>query len=423
MTKSLRSIGRRDFLKAAAATTTVAVTGFPNLAKADANTIRIGMSTTLSGRVAMLGNTARAGASLIFDAINQSGGINGKKIELVVRDSEGKPDVAAKLTRDLINSDGCEIILSGESSAGSFAVQEVIRSLPVLCVHAETETSSLTADPKLFVKTAFRSCRQGIHDAVVGGIYASQLAKEKGLKRWVTCSPDYAFGRDNTAQFMELVKLYEPSIEFVDQTWPKLYAPDYTESITKILSQQPQAIYSALWGGDLVAFVEQANLYRLFDNSTMFSTAIGDTPVLTAIKQLPEGIHTAYRYSRKSPDTQENRDFADAFKKLVGYDPTGWAWEAYVGAAFIAEALKRTNGKTDGAMLASHMEDMMIKSPLGVNGEITMRGSDHTIINYPVAWSRTVRTAPYLDNFVSVDWSKILEFEKEWKKSKGYVQG
>ncbi|NKL38407.1 ABC transporter substrate-binding protein [Rhizobium leguminosarum bv. viciae] len=419
MTKTPLNFRRRDFLKAAA-TTSVAVAGFPYIARADANPIRIGMTTILSGRVAMLGNTARAGASLIFDAVNEAGGINGRKIELVVRDSEGKPDVAAKLTRDLINSDGCEIILSGESSAGSFAVQEVIRSLPVLCVHSETETSSLTADPKLFVKTAFRACRQGIHDAVVGGTYAAKIAKEKGLKRWVTCSPDYAFGRDNTAQFMELLKQYEPSVEFIDQTWPKLYAPDYTESITKILSQQPQAVYSALWGGDLVAFVEQANLYRLFDNTTMFSTAIGDTPVLTAIKQLPEGIHSAYRYSRKSPDTQDNREFADAFKKIVGHDPTGWGWEANVGAAFIVEALKRTNGKTDGATLASEMEDMTIKSPLGVNGEITMRGSDHTIINYPVAWSRTVRTAPYLDDFVSVDWSVILDFEKEWKKAKGY---
>lgn len=87
MTNSMKTIDRRDFLKAAAAATTVAVTGFPYVAKADANTIRIGMTTILSGRVAMLGNTARAGANLIFDAVNQAGGINGKKIEFVVRDS------------------------------------------------------------------------------------------------------------------------------------------------------------------------------------------------------------------------------------------------------------------------------------------------------------------------------------------------
>ena len=150
-------------------------------------------------------------------------------------------------------------------------MHEVIRDLGVLCLHTCSESSTLTADPKQKVKTAFRCARQGIHDAVAGGSYAAKIAKEKGLKRWMTCSPDYAYGRDNTAEFIQYAKVFEPSIEVVDQLWPKLFAPDYTESITKILQVKPQAVYSALWGGDLVAFIEQSNLYRLFANTAYFS--------------------------------------------------------------------------------------------------------------------------------------------------------
>jgi branched-chain amino acid transport system substrate-binding protein len=421
MTTSTPPIGRRAILGGAGALAATTVTGFPRLARAQAKTIRIGMPTILSGRVAMLGTTARAAAKLAIQSFNEAGGVNGRTIELIDRDSQGRPDAAAKVARDLINNDGCEILLDGEASSGAFAVHEVIRDLPVLCVHVCSETSQLTADPKLRIKTAFRAARQGIHDAVAGGSYAAKIAKEKGLKRWMTCSPDYAYGRDNTAEFIAFIKRFEPSVEVIDQVWPKLFAPDYTESVTKILQVRPQALYSAVWGGDLVAFIEQASLYQLFPQIGFFSASLGDPTVLSAIKQIPPGLHTAYRYSREYPHTPDNTAFADGFNRMAKSDPTNWAWQAYVGMSFILEALKRTNGKTDGAALAAEIAGMTIKSPVGVDGTITMRADDHTIINYPVAWSRTVPKAPYLTDFTPVPWPLILELEAEWKKSKGYV--
>ena len=144
------------------------------------------------------------------DKFNAAGGLGGRKIEIVTRDSKGKPDEAANNTRQLINSDGCEIIINAESSAGAFAVQEVIRELKVLCIHTNSETSSLSADPKIRVPTAFRTARQGIHDAIVSAAYAGNVAKAKGLKTWMSCSPDYAYGRDNTSLFLEYLKRFHP---------------------------------------------------------------------------------------------------------------------------------------------------------------------------------------------------------------------
>ena len=412
-----KPIGRRAFVGGTAA----AITGFPHIASAQAKVIKIGMPTILSGRVAMLGNSNRAAAQIAIKAFNDAGGINGRTIELIERDSQGRPDIAAKLTRDMINNDGCEIIIDGEASSGAFAVHEVIRDLPVLCVHTCSETSQLTADPKLFIKTAFRCCRQGIHDAVAGGTYAAKVAKAKNLTRWMTCSPDYAYGRDNTAEFIQFTKRFAPNVEVLDQVWPKLFAPDYTESITKILQVKPQAMYSALWGGDLVAFTEQAGLYNLFASTTFFSSSLGDPPVLSAIHQLPEGLLTAYRYSREYPNNPDNPAFADAFNKIMHYDPTNWGWQTFVATHFIIEALKRTNGVTDGQKLATELAGMKLKTPLGVDGTITMRDTDHTIIGYPTAWSHTVPKTPYLAGFEPVPWDDILTYEAEWKKGKGYV--
>lgn len=419
MTETKSGIGRRGFMGGAIAG--AAITGFPHIAGAQAKAIKVGMPTILSGRVAILGTSSRAAAQLAFKQINDAGGINGRTFELVDRDSKGRPDEAAKVTRDLVNNDGCEIIIDAEASSGSFAVHEVVRDLGILCLHTNSETSSLTADPKLFGKTVFRCARQGIHDAVAVGSYAAKIAKEKGLKKWVTCSPDYAYGRDNTAEFLQYVKVFEPSIEVIDQLWPKLFAPDYTESITKLMQVKPQAVYSALWGGDVVAFIEQSNLYRLFQNTAFFSAGgLGDPPILAAIKNLPQGLHTAYRYNKAFPASPENTSFCDAYVKIAPHEPTNWAWQNFAACNFLIEAVRRTGGKTDSAALAKEIGGMTLKTPFGAPG-ITMRESDHTIINYPVASGKTIGKSPWVVDYVDVEWARILEIEQQWKKEKGYV--
>jgi branched-chain amino acid transport system substrate-binding protein len=85
-----------------------------------------------------------------------------------------------------VTADGCEILIDAEASSGAFAVHEVARDLGVLVIHTCSETSSLTADPKLRTPMAFRCARQGVHDAIIGGAYAAKVAKEKNLRRWMT---------------------------------------------------------------------------------------------------------------------------------------------------------------------------------------------------------------------------------------------
>ena len=161
------------------------------------------MPTILSGRVAQLGTSSRNGVMLEVEKVNAAGGLAGRQIEMVVRDSKGQPQEAARVARELVNTDGCEILIDAEASSGAFAVHEVARDLGVLCIHTNSETSSLTADPKQHIPNAFRTARQGIHDSIVGGSYAAAIAKAKGLKKWATCSPDYAYGRDTTGEFID----------------------------------------------------------------------------------------------------------------------------------------------------------------------------------------------------------------------------
>ena len=226
-------LGRRTVLAASAA---LAV---PRIARAAANPLKIGIPTILSGPIALLGTSSRGAIQPEIDRINAAGGLLGRQIQPIYRDSKGQPQEAARVARELVNTDGCEILLDAEASSGAYAVQEVVRDLGVLCLHSNSETSSLTADPKLRVATAFRCARQGVHDAIVGGAHSAKVAAAKKLSKWATCSPDYAFGRDTTAQFLDFLKHFKPDIEVISQGWPKLGAPDFTEVITKILQAKP----------------------------------------------------------------------------------------------------------------------------------------------------------------------------------------
>src|SRR6516162_5308410 len=266
MTKRKFLVDRRALIKQTAGVVAGALAA-PMIGRAEANTIKIGMQSILSGRVAQLGTSSRNAIMLEVERINASGGLAGRMIEMVIRDSKGQPQEAARVARELVNADGCEILIDAEASSGAFAVHEVARDLGVLCLHSNSETSSLTADPKLHIPNAFRTCRQGIHDAISGGTYAATICKTKDLRTWMTCSPDYAYGRDSTGLFKVYLKQFAPGVEIVSEAWPKLFQPDYTEVLTKILQIKPQALYSCLWGGDLTAFIDQGNIYALFQQT------------------------------------------------------------------------------------------------------------------------------------------------------------
>ncbi len=408
-------ISRRTVLAGGA----VGLLAAPWVARAQANTLHIGMQSILSGPIALLGTSSRNALLLEQERINASGGFLGRPIEFVFRDSKGQPQEAARVARELVNSTGCELLVDAEASSASFAVQEVVRDLgKVVCIHSNSETSSLTADPKIRAPTAFRVARQGVHDAVAGSIHLSAYADAKKLNKWATCSPDYAYGRDTTAQYVKFFKQFKPDLEVVTEAWPKLGQPDFTEVITKLIQAKPQALFTLLYAGDLSAFVNQGNVYALFTQMTVATPNV-DYPVLAAIKNLPAGIQSATRYLETFPDTPANKAWGQAYFKKYNERPTNWSWQNAVAMQFYEAAIKKTNS-LDAKTLADALTGMKIDTPFGVDGTITMR-DDHTTIGYAIGWGQTTPKEPYIIDVKPADWGKILELETEWKKQQNYI--
>ncbi|MGY0574742.1 ABC transporter substrate-binding protein [Bradyrhizobium sp. RDM12] len=408
------SITRRTVLAAGAASLLAA----PSIARAQSNKLLIGMQSILSGPIALLGTSSRNALLMEQDRINAAGGFLGRQIEFVFRDSKGQPQEAARVARELVNTAGCELLVDAEASSASFAVQEVVRDLGVACIHTNSETSSLTADPKIRVPTAFRVARQGVHDAVAGSIYLADFANAKKINKWATCSPDYAYGRDTTAQYLQFFKKFKPDVEVITEAWPKLGQPDFTEVITKLIQAKPQALFTLLYAGDLSAFVNQGNVYALFSQMTMATPNV-DYPVLAAIKNLPAGIQSATRYLETFPDTPANKEFGQAYFKRWNERPTNWSWQNTLAMQFYEAAIKKANS-LDGRGLAAALTGMKINTPFGADGTITMR-DDHTTVGYAIGWGQTIPKDPFIVDVKAADWGKIIELETEWKKQQNYT--
>ncbi len=411
-------MNRRQFMKAAGVAGAGAVLGdlLPGPRAYSAEPLTVGFVSIFSGRVASLGETGFRGLELCLDELNEKGGLLGRQLKAIHQGSAGKIEDAVRIARDFVTRDKVDLLMDHSSSREAFAVREVSRDLKKVTMVTASETTDLTADPKARTPYTFRAARQSLHDGIVGGHYAATVSKAKGYTKWYGVSPDYAYGRSSNEEFLGSVKANAPQVQVIAEAWPKLFEPDYTSFITKLLQDRPHACYSALWAGDLVTFVEQGGLYGLFDQVGFFGINLADYTILRALKKVPAGMHSGSRYLANVPDTPANHAFADRYSKKYKEQPTNWSQECYTGMLFLAEAVRKV-GSTKSDDLVKALEGMTIKAPWGADGTVTMRKRDHTIINYAIGWGPTVSQAPWVPKTSGLPWDKIQAQEEAVLKS------
>src|SRR4051794_5943566 len=94
----------------------------PLLTQAAGNTIVIGQAIDLSSANASIGRDYVAGIKTYFDALNSTGGINGRRVQYIVRDDQGQPELAAKAVAELIERDQADYLMGGVGDAVTQAV-------------------------------------------------------------------------------------------------------------------------------------------------------------------------------------------------------------------------------------------------------------------------------------------------------------
>ena len=412
-------LNRRSLLKGAAAST-VGILAAPMVVRAESKSIKVGMTTILSGRVAQLGTSSRNAVMMEVEKINAAGGLAGRQIEMVIRDSKGQPQEAARIARELINTEGCELLIDAEASSGAFAVHEVARDLGMLTLHTNSETSlaqrrSETAAAERLPprpprrarrdrrRRLFGKGRQGQRPDQVDDYVAGLCLRPRHHRRVHDLRQILQSGRG--ARRRSLAEAVPAG----------LYRSPHQDP-----ADQAAGALFCLWGGDLTAFIDQGNIYALFQQTETFAVNMADYTALTAVKNLPKGIHSGDRYIKTFPNTPENAAWGDAYRAKYNEYPTNWSWENASAMHFLAAAAKKANS-ADGAKLAEALAGLTIKSPFGTDGHVTLRADDQTIVGYAIGWGTTIPSEPYVTDMTAGDWKQIFELEADWKKKKNYT--
>jgi branched-chain amino acid transport system substrate-binding protein len=342
-------------------------TAFLSSAAFAAETIKIGFPIPLSGPTAVYGEPILKGAQMAVAEINANGGVLGRQLELLPRDSKANADEAVRLARELIIKDNVDFLAGTLTSAEAPAVSTVAKENKIVFIAPTAKTTRLTnaanIHPYIF--------RVSSNTDVEGLAGATLMARWKDVKSVATIAPDYAYGRDSIAAFVEALKKLRPDIAVVDQEWPKLGEADFTPFITAQMGKKPDAIYSSLFAGDFVTFTKEAKplgYFKAVDNRMIDPAEVGTTDEARALgNDYPYGI-IADAYDPviwNGVEPPDHKKFVEDLKAFTKQEyASGWSIVGYQSIVALAEGIKKA-GDTKSDDVAKALLGLTFDTPVG----------------------------------------------------------
>jgi branched-chain amino acid transport system substrate-binding protein len=334
---------------------------------AAAETIKIGYPMPLSGPASVYGVPVTKGAEMAVQEINASGGVLGRKLELLTRDSKASADEAVRLARELIIKDNVDFLVGTLTSAEAPAVSTIAKENKIVFI-APTAKSIQLNSPANLHPYIFRVASNTDIDGRTG---ASIIAGWKDVKRVATIAPDYAYGRDAVAAFVDYIKKARPDIEIVDQQWPKLGQSDFTPFINAQMAKKPDAVFCDVYGGDFVTFAKQAGplgYFKAINNRMADAGEVGTTDEAQALgNDYPYGIWSDAYDPVIWPENEPaaHKAFIERLKAYTKEKyASGWAIMGYASIVALTEGIKKA-GSTNSDKVAKALLGLTFDTPIG----------------------------------------------------------
>jgi branched-chain amino acid transport system substrate-binding protein len=309
----------------------------------------------------------KKGMELALEEVNAAGGVNGRKLELVVRDDGGTPGDAVRAAEELITRDRVNVLMGTFASNVGLAVANLAQQRKIVFMAAEPLTDKIVWENGN--RYTFRLRPSTYMQVAMLVPEAAKLRK----KRWAIVYPNYEYGQSATESFKRLLKAAQPDVEFVAEQAPPLGKIDAGAVVQALADARPDAIFSSLFAADLQKFVREGNTRGLFQNRTVFNLLGGEPEYLDPLKdETPEGWWvTGYPWSEIN--TPEHTRFRDAYQKRWNDYPRVGSVVGYTALYAIAEGLHKA-GSADPQKLSAALAGLQMESPFG---KITWRAIDH----------------------------------------------
>ncbi|UES54641.1 ABC transporter substrate-binding protein [Roseibium aggregatum] len=304
---------------AAAASLVAILTG-----AAQAEPVKVGMITTLSGGGAGLGIDARDGFML---AVKQAGN---KDLEVIIEDDQRKPDVAVQLADKMIQSDKVDVLTGIIWSNLAMAVVPSVTAQGKFYLSPNAGPSALAGKgchPNYF-SVAYQN--DNLHEA------AGAYAKEAGFKKSFILAPNYPAGKDSLTGY----KRYYDG-ELAGEVYTKLGQTDYAAEIAQIRASGADSVFFFLPGGMGISFLKQ------YADSGVGLPVVGpafsfDQGILQAVGDAALGVKNTSQWS-KDIDNDANKAFVESFQAEYGRLPSLYAAQGFDTANLLLSAMAKAD--------------------------------------------------------------------------------
>ena len=357
----------------------IAAFAFPVQAQ-EKDPIKVGAIYTFTGAMAFLNEGIVDGHLLAIDEINKSGGLLGRKIELIKRDDAGKADLVTRYSRELIMREKVDFIVGGYGTIQAMALSAVARDFKKPIFIFGGHSPRITTEdwsPYHF--------RYAITTSAEGKTLAKIIAEEylKGVKdpkvyyeTW-----DFEFGRDVHRYFIPAIKEYVPNVK-IYEGWPRVGETDYSPYISQILAYKPHVLAHVIFAGGAVANLKQCAQMGVFKNTKLASASVVASNEYRDILKdaIPLGSWSWCYDDESYPGTEEQKEFYERYRKWKGTTKRvvpSHVWPAY-NMIKLWEAAVRKAGTLESEAVCKAMEGMKIDT---YNGPVWIRDFDHQVVS------------------------------------------
>ncbi|PKN40345.1 MAG: ABC transporter substrate-binding protein [Deltaproteobacteria bacterium HGW-Deltaproteobacteria-18] len=340
------------------------------------DTIKLGAFFDLSGRASFIGTPSKLVAEMLVDKINAEGGIGGRKIELIIADTEGDPAKSANIATKFIFKDKVVALVGPTLTDTGMNVKKIVHSAKIPVV------MTVGGDPVIM------GGKFGPFDWIFKSPQRSKIAverlftylKDKGLTKVALLSADDGFGKDGLRWMEELAPTF--GIEMLIKESFGARDTDMTAQLTKAKNAGPQALI--VWTTGPAGVISAKNVAQLGIDLPLFQChGLPDPKYIELAGPASEGNRmpaTKLMVVDELPDTDPQKAVIQEFVKLYiekGYDKqfpinthSGYAWDAIM---LIAKAIEKAG--TEPEALRAAIEST--QNYVGISGIYNLTPEDH----------------------------------------------
>ncbi len=359
------------------------------LKAADAPPIKVGAIFAVTGGASNLGAPEQKTAEMFVEKINKAGGVNGSKIELIVKDSGSKPENAISLAKQLIEEEKVLAIIGPSTSGETMAIKNICqegKTILLSCAAAETIVNPVAS---YVFKTP-----QKDSDAA-RRIF--QVMKEKGIKKIGVITSNDGFGIAGGKQLTALAGEFGVAIDINEVYDTK--ETDLTGVLTKVKGKDVQAVinWSIVPAQSLVA----RNMKQIGLDVPLFqSHGFGNIKYVQAGGEAANGTIfpcgrllvaevLADDHPQKKLLVEYKKDYEGKFKE----DTSTFGGHAYDAMLILVEAVKKA-GSTDSAKVREAIENL--KGVVGTAGVFNFSAQDHNGLGLDAFEMLTVKDGKFV---------------------------